>query len=219
MSDPSQFHLKTPHGRVPRARIRWLPSEKYCRRYLSDGPWTQEHLDRIPFQTLGYYLTLNPFQAVYDNLQGRIQAKTLDRTMQYVAVGMLYTLQDTLGLGLTCPDAQGARSTAKWLPEPSECSFLSPQGLWGQQALNRVPGELSRFFAEPPCMETDKGLVYTLLGMRERALSSLDYVIVVDIWRIMRRKIKIVPNDDEMDFRYIMGRAHLYRAAQTKTDS
>jgi hypothetical protein len=28
----------------------------------------------------------------------------------------------------------------------------------------------------------------------------------------MRRKIKIVPNDDEMDFRYIMGSAHLYRA-------
>jgi hypothetical protein len=55
--------------------------------------------------------------------------------------------------------------------------------------------------------------------MRERALSSLDYVIVVDIWRIMRRKIKIVPNDDEMDFRYIMARAHLYRAAQTITDS
>jgi hypothetical protein len=83
---------------------------------------------------------------------------------------MLCTLQDTLGLGLTCPDAQGARSTAKWLPEPSECSFLSPQGQWYQRALDRVPGELSRFFTEPPCMETDKGLVYTLLGMRERAL-------------------------------------------------
>jgi hypothetical protein len=124
---------------IHRARVRWLPNEKYCRRYLSDGPWTQEHLDRIPFQTLGYYLTLSPFQAVYDNLQGKIQAKTLDSTMQYVAVGMLCTLQDMLGLGLTCTNAQGARSTARWLPEPSECSFLSPQGRWDQQALNRGP--------------------------------------------------------------------------------
>jgi hypothetical protein len=63
-------------------------------------------------------------------------------------------------------------------------------------------------------METDKELVYTLVGMRKRALSSLDYVVVVDIGRIMRRKIKIVSNEDETDFRYIMARAHLYRAAR-----
>ena len=96
MSHLSCFHLRSATGgHLPLA---WLPCEKHCRAHLRGARWTQALLDAIPMWHLGYYLQMRPSDAMYANLQKKMKSGSLPAYLRPLALGMLRTLEDLLGL-------------------------------------------------------------------------------------------------------------------------
>jgi hypothetical protein len=96
MSHLSCFHLRSATGgHLPLA---WLPCEKHCRAHLRGARWTQALLDAIPMRHLGYYLQMRPSDAMYANLQMKVESGSLPADLWPLALGMLRTLEDLLGL-------------------------------------------------------------------------------------------------------------------------